>query len=216
MLLRSYRIYCYLRLNEEEAKEKSCKQRLARFIKGNSLNVDMMVEEIVSGNILAANRKKFSELLEVMRENDVLIIARLMDLGRYFADTYETLMLLHKKGVKLCIINLPYFNNWQLVQDKKSYNIVFSLLQVLLKESVTLEKQNISIKTKIGMMNAVEKGKKPGHPKTLVPVTFKRNYQKYKSGTFGGMCLKDFCKMNGISKTCYYNWERKMKADGEI
>lgn len=188
MKYRNYKIYYYLRLSEE----------------------------IISGSVLAVNRDKFNKIVQNVRKNDILITLRFLDLGRYYSDTYDVLEILNEKDVKVCILNLPYFNDWLFIQDKRLYPIIFELLQALLKESVILEKQNKIISTKLGMLKAMEEGKKVGHPKTLVSVTFKRNYQKYKSGTFEGMCLKDFCQMNGISKTCYYNWERKMKAYGEI
>lgn len=111
---------------------------------------------------------------------------------------------------------MPYFNDWLFIQDERIYHIIFDLLHHLLIELVVLEKKNKTMSVKIGMAEAVEKGKVTGHPKTSVPTTFKKNCKKFKSGAYGGMCLRDFCKMNGISRTCYYNWEKKLRANGEI
>lgn len=174
MVVRNYKVYCYLRLSELEAKEQKCRKKLDKFIETNNIYVDEIIEEIISGSVAANNRERFNSLLSVIRRDDILITLRLLDLGRYYSETHDIVSFLNDKGVKLCILNLPYFNDWLFIQDKRIYHMSVDLLQHLLIEMIVLEKKNKAMSVKIGMTEALAKGKAPGRPIARVPATFKK------------------------------------------
>lgn len=214
---KDYRIYGYLRLNVKDSSNTKWIRKFYQFIEDNSLEVDEIVEEVIGGNISIYNRFKFIDLVNVLRKYDILIICRRLDVGRSYAEVIEILNQLRSKEVKVCILELPFFDYWHYIEDNRLYNSVYDLMLLYLKELEDLDRQCKSETTKRGMKKVAEAGvKRIGHPVVAVPDRFKKNYKKYKAGVYGGMSLPDFCKMNGISKTCYYNYEKKMKQAGEI
>lgn len=211
------RIYGYLRLNQKEYTKNKWTKKFNVYIEENEIELYELVEEFISGNIAVENRVKFTELMAALRACDILIICQRLDLGRSYSEILDTLNSLKDKKVKICILELPFFNNWNYIEDDRLYNAVYQLFLDNLKELETLDYQYKTNSTKRGMKKVAEEGvKKIGHPVTKVPDYFKSNYKKYKSGVYGGMSLPDFCRMNGISKTCYYKWIEKMKKAGEI
>lgn len=109
MIVRNHKVYCYLRLSELEASEQKCRKLLDDFIENNNIEVDEIIEEIVSGNVAVINREKFNRLLNDLRKDDILITLRLLDLGRYYYETHDVLIYLNDKGVKLCYIKFALF-----------------------------------------------------------------------------------------------------------
>lgn len=63
MIVRNHKVYCYLRLSELEANEQKCRKALDNFIENNNIEVDEIIEEIVSGSVSVVNREKFSTAL---------------------------------------------------------------------------------------------------------------------------------------------------------
>jgi len=195
----------------------SLRKSLYTFIEENDLEIFEIVEEVIGGNMPTDKRIKFAALIDELRKNDYLITCKRLDLGRSYEEVIETLNQLSEKQVSLCILELPFFNDWNYIIDKRLYKTVLKLLIQNLEELSGLNKQYKSNSTKSGMKKVAEEGVKHiGHPVVEVPESFKKNYRKYKDGVYGGMSLPDFCRMNKISKTCYYNWIKKMKKAGEI
>lgn len=211
------RVYCYIRLNQEEDRIGDLRKKLDDFIIRNQIYAYEIVVEIISSSTLAETRAKFSRLLEELRAGDILITMRYLDLGRYVQDCLETILFLYNKNVKIVILEMPLLANWNFVLEDRYYGEGMELLILLKTESAAKSKEILSLNTKLGMKISAEKNnKKPGHPVVDVPQDFKKKYKDYKNGVYGGMVLKDFCKICGISKTCYYNWEYKLREAGEI
>lgn len=49
-----------------------------------------------------------------------------------------------------------------------------------------------------------------------MPKAFKNKYKAYIHGMYGGITLGDFCKLLGISRTCYYKYKRMLEENGEM
>ena len=61
------------------------------------------------------------------------------------------------------------------------------------------------------MKRAVAQGKKVGRKPVIDPPDkFCRDYEQYKHGYLITMSLREFCQYEGISKSTYYNYERKL------
>lgn len=211
------RVYCYIRLNQEEDRIGDLRRKLDDFILRNQIYVYEIIVDIISSSTLAETRVKFSRLLEELRAGDILITMRYLDLGRYVQDSLETILFLCNKNIKVVILEIPLLGNWNFILEDRYYDDGIRLLVLLKTELAVKSKEILSLNTKLGMKISIEKNnKKPGHPIAAVPKNFKKKYKDYKNGVYGGMILKDFCRICGISKTCYYNWERKLREAGEI
>ena len=136
-----YKIYCYLRLNETEFVERKCRRKIEAFLKSNNILAEDFIEEVISGNILAKNRRKLMWLVQELRNDDILIVLRLLDLGRYYSDTIETIKELNKKGVRICILDVKGLNNWFYIINDNVYQIMIDLLIDMMMLLVADEKK---------------------------------------------------------------------------
>lgn len=210
-----YKIYCYLRLNETEFVERKCRRKIEAFLKSNNILAEDFIEEVISGNILAKNRRKLMWLVQELRNDDILIVLRLLDLGRYYSDTIETIKELNKKGVRICILDVKGLNNWFYIINDNVYQIMIDLLIDMMMLLVADEKKIVT-EYKIGDDKINRPREKIGRPKTVVPKAFKNKYKAYIHGMYGGITLGDFCKLLGISRTCYYKYKRMLEENGEM
>ena len=78
-----------------------------------------------------------------------------------------------------------------------------------------MKKKNVT-EYKIGDDKINRPREKIGRPKTVVPKAFKNKYKAYIHGMYGGITLGDFCKLLGISRTCYYKYKRMLEENGEM
>lgn len=211
-----FKVYGYLRMNETEFAERTLYMKLEAFLRSNNLMIEDVISEFVSGSVKARNREKLPFLVHELRKNDVLVVVRLLDLGRYYADTLETVSFLNQKGVRLCILDIEGFNNWFFVINDNLYQVMVKILLDMLTLLVVQEKRIQALNTKIGMYKSEEKGKKPGRPKVEIPRSYITKYKSFRNGYYGGMSINDFCKMVGISRSLYYKYKKILEKDGEM
>ncbi|MDO5416823.1 MAG: recombinase family protein [Lachnospiraceae bacterium] len=210
------RVYGYLKVDYEECVLGTQRGILNRYVDLNFIDIEKIVEEVVSGSVKAESRPKFMSLLEGLEEGDILIITEFSRLGRYKQDCIHTFLKLKELGVRLCILNKPFFNDWLLLQNNRLYEVVSELFMQEENDMALLQRRLLSGSTLTGMQKAVENGKKIGRPATLLPPkSFCDNYREYKQGALMGFTLKQFCEYCKISKSGYYKWVRLIETHEE-
>ena len=203
------RIYSYLKVDYDERVLGVQRAILNKYIDLNFIDVEKIVEEVVSGSVKAESREKFMSLYNSLEDGDILIITEFSRLGRYKQDCIYMFNKLKEKGVKMCILDKAFFNDWVLIQNNRLYEVISELFISEENDIAMLQKRIISGSTLTGMKKAVEQGKKIGRPQVLLPPkSFCDNYREYKTGALRGFSLKQFCEYCHISKSGYYKWVR--------
>lgn len=109
--------------------------------------VDKLFTDQASGK--DTSRPAFQEMLDYLREDDMLYISSLDRLGRNYEDIKKTVDLLHKKKVQITIFDAPFLNfdtgNPNL--DKAMYDMFLSLLSYIAQNEreKMLERQRAGI-----------------------------------------------------------------------
>lgn len=211
--MRLPKIYAYLRVNEDENEKGEELKKLKYYLDSNNIGVEQIVVEVISGSTKAENRPKFKEIVKKLQLGDIIITTEFNRLGRYLNDSVNTFKTLVNAGIKVCIIEYSFFDNWRLIQDDMIYGVVAKLLIQTMGEAAEQQQMRISDRTTLAMKKLNTQGKKVGRPsQPLPPDSFIENYKQYVgTGALSGFTLKQFCHYCGISKSCYYNWVRKIE-----
>lgn len=106
-------------------------------------------------------RKALKEMLDYIREDDIVIVTELDRLGRNNAELTEIMNEITKKGATLEILNLPSLKG---VQDKNLRLLLNNLILELYKYQAEEERTRIRERQQQGIELAKRKGKYKGKP----------------------------------------------------
>ncbi|WP_429967340.1 recombinase family protein [Enterococcus sp. AZ173] len=107
------------------------------------------------------NHPKLRELLNYIRENDIIIVSELDRLGRNNKEITNIMNQIQDKGATLEILNLPTLNG---IQDDNLRRLLNNLIIELFKYTAENERKQIRERQKQGIELAKEKGKYKGRP----------------------------------------------------
>src|SRR5471030_51619 len=93
------RVFAYCRVSTLE--QTTDNQRREIEAAGFAVNPQRLVEEHISGSVVASERAGFIKLLDRMEEGDVLIVTKLDRLGRNAMDVRATVEALAARGVRV-------------------------------------------------------------------------------------------------------------------
>lgn len=166
-------------------------------VKGNSLDDQKaailekypgakIVEETYSG---AKKRPIFTEVVESLGEDDMLVTTKLDRFCRSTKEGLEYVDMLMNKGVKIHILNMGLIEN----------NPIGRLLVTQLLAFAEFERAIIKERMMAGKEYKRENDPefKEGRPK----LQFEKIPEKQK-----GMSVSEYCKQNGISRSSYYKY----------
>lgn len=108
-----------------------------------------------------SNRPKLNNLLNYIREQDVVIVAELDRLGRKAKDLDYIINTIQNKGASLQILNLPTTQT----QDPNLNRLLNNLILELYKYIAETERQKIKERQKQGIELAKQQGKYTGRKK---------------------------------------------------
>ena len=155
----SERTYFYCRVSTSE--QTTSNQVLA--FKNHGYNVDnrFVVQENVSGQIAAMDRKEFRNLFDnKLMDGDTLVVLKLDRLGRNNIDVQRTIDRLLAKGIKLHCLDLP---------TKDLSTAEGKLMLQLLSSFAEFERSRIRERTLEGQTRARLEGKRMGRPPKVTP-----------------------------------------------
>ena len=107
------------------------------------------------------NREKLMEMLDYIREEDIVIVAELDRLGRNAKDLDYIINTIQNKGASLQILNLPTTQT----QDPNLNRLLNNLILELYKYIAETERQKIRERQKQGIALAKKQGKYTGRKK---------------------------------------------------
>lgn len=148
-------------------------------------------QERVSG--AKAERPGLSQLLEVARSGDVVVVWRLDRLDRALKDLIQTVEVLENRGIKLHSLQEA------IATSSSGGKLIFHLFGTLAE----FEPQLIQELTQAGLVAARARGRLGGSPKALDPTKRQLAVQLYNERKHK---ITEICQMMGISKPTLYNY----------
>jgi DNA invertase Pin-like site-specific DNA recombinase len=107
------------------------------------------------------NRPQLKEMLNYIREDDIIVVSELDRLGRNNKEITSIMKQIQDKGATLEILNLPSLNG---IQDDNLRRLLNNLIIELFKYTAENERKQIRERQRQGIELAKEKGKYKGRP----------------------------------------------------
>ena len=152
-------VYGYVRVSTIEQSAESQKNLISRFATERKMLIDKWIEVEMSSR-KTADKRKITELLSQVVENDVIIVSELSRLGRSIQEVLQIIKsLMEDKKCRLILVKQNMDLNPQNVLDM-SNKILITIFSMLAE----LERDFISFRTKEGLNALKAKGVKLGKP----------------------------------------------------
>ena len=147
--------YGYIRVSTDKQTVENQRFEINGFCERQNISVDGWIEETISGT-KSYNKRKLGQLLEHVKEDDLIICAELSRLGRNLFMIMEILSICMKKGCKIWTIK----DNYRLGDDIQSKVLAFAF-----GLSAEIERNLISQRTKEALKLKKAEGVILGRPK---------------------------------------------------
>ena len=202
-------IYGYIRVSTEEQNLENQKKAISE-----QFSINEWIEEKKSGTI-DYHKRSLGNLLEKLKENDILVITELSRLGRSISMIFDIISDLKKRKVRVIAIK----NNFDM-NPENSNDIVSSVILFAFSLSAQLEREMISERTKLGLATARSRGKRIGRQKGEKVYNVKlRKYEKeiisaYKKGQSINSLAKEYDVKWITVKTFLVKFSKMKKPDG--
>lgn len=152
-------IYGYIRVSTAEQNAESQKNLISRFATERKMLIDKWIEVEMSSR-KSTDKRKITELLSQVVENDVVIASELSRLGRSIQEVLQIIKsLMEEKKCRLILVKQNMDLNPLNVLDM-SNKILITIFSMLAE----LERDFISFRTKEGLNALKAKGVKLGKP----------------------------------------------------
>ncbi len=152
-------VYGYIRVSTAEQTAESQKNLISRFTTERKMLIDKWIEVEMSSR-KTADKRKITELLSQVVENDVVIVSELSRLGRSIQEVLQIIKsLMEEKKCRLILVKQNMDLNPLNVLDM-SNKILITIFSMLAE----LERDFISFRTKEGLNALKAKGAKLGKP----------------------------------------------------
>lgn len=208
------KIFAYCRISTKEELKKQSMERqiftINEFAKKNNFEIDKFYKEDESGKTL--NRVEWLKLSqEVVRSGDVIIMTDLDRLGRNADSVIETVKVLKKNNIKLCVLDTPYLNDWNFIMNKDNkdsalYGMTIDILITIKAHVAEQERLKISERTKQALKAKKASGVKLGRPESKNKDAFLKIYPRVKNGD---ITVIEASKLLGLSRNQFYVLKRK-------
>lgn len=153
---RKQQIIGYLRVSTQEQDLEKFKSDIRAFANSKDFGKVKFIEEKASGFKTSWKDRKIEQVIEDLKEEDILIVPELSRLGRSTLEVLEILKILKDKDVSVYS-----------VKEKMELNgtIQSKIMSTMLSLFAELERDFISMRTKEGLKAAKAKGKQLGRPR---------------------------------------------------
>ncbi|MDT2012579.1 recombinase family protein [Carnobacterium divergens] len=171
--------------------------------------VELIFEDKLSGK--DTNRPKFQELLNYIRNGDIVVVTELDRLGRNNKELTETMDILKSKGATVEILNLPTFKD---IKDENLRQLLNNLILELYKYQAESERKSIRERQQQGIEISKQKGIYKGRP-TDYSYSSKNpqkrlTYFKILEMLEHGVPIKQISEQTGVSRPTIYKIKKKM------
>lgn len=176
------------------ARVSSTTQNINRQIeKLNEHKVTKIFQDKLSGKTI--ERPALTDLLNYIRDDDVVIVTELDRLGRNNRDLTHIMTTIQSKGATLEILNLPTLQG---IEDKNLRQLINSLMIELYKYQAEQERKNIRERQQAGIALAKHQGKYKGRKPLFDKNSeqLQHAFDLYKKGH----SINQTAKMTGINR----------------
>jgi DNA invertase Pin-like site-specific DNA recombinase len=200
--------YAYLRVSTDKQELENQKFEVLKYANENKLGNVEFVEETVSGR-KSWKERKIGELVEELRQEDVLIITELSRLGRSMLEIMELLSILLRKGVELHVVK-----NRQVLKDdlqSKVFAMAFSI-------AAEIERELISQRTKEALKRRKAEGKPLGRPKGSFSSPLDKYWEQIRELREKGVSVASIAKILEVPYSTLWSYlkrrEERLRSKG--
>lgn len=164
--------------------------------------VDKLFQEAVSG--ASKERSQLKEMLNYIREGDIIVVTELERLGRNNKELSEIMNDIQTKGATLEVLNLPTLRG---IEDDNLRRLLNNLILELFKYQAQAERERIKERQAQGIAIAKAQGKYKGRK----PI-FSENDNRLQHAFdlyLSGMSDKDVSRLTGINERTFRRYRKK-------
>ena len=159
-------IYGYARVSSKDQNEARQIIALSQFpVKKENIYIDKF-----SGKDF--DRPKYSELIKILKEQDILVIKEIDRLGRNYEEILEQWRVITKEiKADIVVLDMPLLDT-RTIKDKLTETFIADLVLQILSYVAETERQSIKQRQREGIEAAKKRGVKFGRPCIPVPEEF--------------------------------------------
>ncbi len=147
-------VIAYIRVSSNKQTLEHQRYEIGQFVRKNKIKINRWVEETISSR-KALNKRKLGELLEQLKDGDILIACEISRLGRSLLEIMRILETCLNKNCQVWTIK----ENYRLGNDIQSKVMAFAF-----GLAAEIERNLISERTKSSLANIKASGRKLGRP----------------------------------------------------
>lgn len=198
-------IYGYIRKSTEKQSYKHMEYEIKQYAENNGLKIDEWVEETISSR-KTLNKRQLGQLLERLKEGDVLITSELSRISRSVPETFLILQTCLNKNCQVITIK----ENYHLGNDIQSQVLAFAF-----GLAAQIERELISQRTKCSLASKREQGVKLGRPLGAETKRLKlaKNLNRIKNLLAKGLSKSQIAKILGVQRTTLTRFILKMDLE---
>lgn len=195
-------IYGYIRVSSQKQSVEHQEFEIKEYARKNNINIDTWVEETISSR-KALKHRKLGELLEQLKDGDILLTCEISRIGR---SLLEVMGILEKCLAKNCQV-ITIKENYHLGNDIQSQVLAFAF-----GLSAQIERNLISQRTKMSLDNLKSSGKRLGRPFGAESKRLKlsKNAKRVKELLDKGISKNQIARIMGVQKMTLRRFIQRM------
>lgn len=161
------------------------------------------------------NRPVFQEVLNFVREDDILVVEAIDRLGRNYDEIIDTVNFFKRKNVQLMITSLPIMAEaiGNPLLDKFVKDLIVQILAMIAEQERTESKRRQAQGIKIAKENGVYKGRSIQYGPNASDPQKRIIYQNIVNQLIEGISITDISKKNGVTRQTVYRIKREISGD---
>lgn len=191
----------YLRVSKVDQNIEKNRTDILKLANEKDLGKVYFVEETISGTV-SWKKRKVSEILDELKENDNLIVSELSRLGRSMLEIMEILSISTQKGINIYAVK----GNWCLDGSLQS-----KIMAMAFSIASEIERDLISQRTKEALRVKKEQGIKLGRPLGSGKSKLDKFKLEIESLLSNGSTQKFIADRYGTTEANLHRWMKKQK-----
>jgi len=191
----------YLRVSKVDQNIEKNRTDILKLANEKDLGKVYFVEETISGTV-SWKKRKVSEILDELKENDNLIVSELSRLGRSMLEIMEILSISTQKGINIYAVK----GNWSLDGSLQS-----KIMAMAFSIASEIERDLISQRTKEALRVKKEQGIKLGRPLGSGKSKLDKFKLEIESLLSNGSTQKFIADRYGTTEANLHRWMKKQK-----
>ena len=194
----------YIRVSSNKQTLEHQRFEIENFAHKNSIQIDEWIEEKISSR-KALDKRKLGELLNNLKENDILITCEISRLGRSLLEVMKILETCLNKNCQVWTLK----ENYRLGNDIQSKVLAFAF-----GLAAEIERQLISQRTKSSLANIKANGKKLGRPFNAKTKKLKlaKNQKQIQKLLAQGISKSKIAKIFGVERATLHRYVLRLLA----